>query len=194
MYNIKYGRRGMQATDEEAIAAAEGAQISSFVNELPEKWETKVGERGLKLSGGEKQRVAIARCLLKNPPIVLLDEATSALDTETERSVQAALANLGKDRTTVVIAHRLSTVRHAECIVVMDRGVVLEAGTHEELLRNESSLGTYRGMWSAQLEGQFGVDVDAAGKEGKEGKEGAAAAGGGDGATAAGKAAAKKEK
>ena len=118
LHNLKYGR--MDATMEEVEAAAEAAQIKTFIESLPDKWETMVGERGLKLSGGEKQRVAIARCLLKNPPVVLLDEATSALDTATEQSVQQALEALGKKRTLLVIAHRLSTIRNAHQIVVMD--------------------------------------------------------------------------
>eukprot|EP00953_Heterococcus_sp_UTEX-ZZ885_P026159 14154-Heterococcus_DN1.PRE.7 len=103
-------------------AAITNQQIREFIESLPEKWETKVGERGLKLSGGEKQRVAIARCLLKNPPIVLLDEATSALDTRTEQGVQVALQGLKRHRTTVTIAHRLSTIRNAEQIIVLSEG------------------------------------------------------------------------
>ena len=107
---------------EEIYTAAEAAQIRTFVESLPDKWETMVGERGLKLSGGEKQRVAIARCLLKDPPVVLLDEATSALDTATEQSVQNALEALGRKRTVLVIAHRLSTVCNCDQILVMDAG------------------------------------------------------------------------
>ncbi len=134
------------------LAAADAAQIRSFIESLPEGWDTVVGERGLKLSGGAKQRVAIARCLLKNPPVVLLDEATSALDTVTENSVQEALQALGKKRTVLVIAHRLSTIRNADQILVMDKGRVVECGTHEELLSNDLSL--YKQLWSIQMQGQ----------------------------------------
>jgi len=115
---------------------------------LPEGWDTLVGDRGLKLSGGEKQRTAIARCLLKDPPIVLLDEATSALDTLTESSVQAALDRLGEERTVLVIAHRLGTIRNADNIIVLKDGNVAEEGTHEELLALN---GTYADMWNMQL-------------------------------------------
>ena len=146
MYNIRYGR--MEATDEEVIAAAKAAQINDFIDSLPEGWDTIVGERGLKLSGGEKQRVAIARCLLKNPPIVVLDEATSALDTVTENSVQEALNALGSNRTVMIIAHRLSTIRAASQIIVMDNGIVSEVGTHDELLQNSD--GHYRELWDMQ--------------------------------------------
>jgi ABC-type multidrug transport system fused ATPase/permease subunit len=115
---------------------------------LSEGWDTKVGERGLKLSGGEKQRVAIARCLLKDPPVVLLDEATSALDTVTENSVQEALNALGTNRTVIVIAHRLSTIKHANQLVVLDGGVIVERGTHEELLALNQS---YAALWNMQI-------------------------------------------
>mmetsp|Transcript_20207 Transcript_20207/g.26229 ORF Transcript_20207/g.26229 Transcript_20207/m.26229 type:complete len:413 (-) Transcript_20207:1087-2325(-) len=146
MYNILYGRR--DATLEEVENACRSAQILDFIYSLPNGFETTVGERGLKLSGGEKQRVAIARCLLKDPPIVLLDEATSALDTKTEQSVQAALNNLTNSRTTLIIAHRLSTIRDAEQIIVLDRGSILEKGSHSELLHSN---GEYAEMWTAQL-------------------------------------------
>lgn len=146
LYNIQYGRA--DATFAEVEAAAEAAQIKAFIESLPDKWNTAVGERGLKLSGGEKQRVAIARCLLKNPPIVLLDEATSALDTQTEVSIQEALRVLGRHRTVLVIAHRLSTVREADQIIVMDDGEVAERGSHEELIARR---GIYEGLWSLQL-------------------------------------------
>jgi ABC-type transport system involved in Fe-S cluster assembly fused permease/ATPase subunit len=116
VHNVRYGK--MDASMDEIKAAADAAQIRTFIEGLPEGWDTKVGERGLKLSGGEKQRVAIARCLLKNPPVVLLDEATSALDTITEHSVQEALNTLGRKRTVVIIAHRLSTIRQAHQIIV----------------------------------------------------------------------------
>ncbi len=146
LYNIRYGR--LDATDEEVYAAAEAAQIRTFIESLPESWKTVVGERGLKLSGGEKQRVAIARCLLKNPPVVVLDEATSALDTITENSVQEALDTLGQNRTVVIIAHRLSTIRHADQILAMENGEVVESGTHDELLQIEN--GVYKNLWQMQ--------------------------------------------
>ena len=149
MYNIRYGR--MDATDEEVHAAAAAAQIIGFIESLPEGWQTVVGERGLKLSGGEKQRVAIARCLLKDPPIVVLDEATSALDTVTENSVQEALNALGSKRTVLIIAHRLSTIRDASQILVMDAGRVSEVGSHDSLLRNPN--GHYAQLWNMQSRG-----------------------------------------
>jgi ATP-binding cassette, subfamily B, bacterial len=130
--NLRFARP--EATDEEIEEAARAAQIHELVASLPEGYETEVGERGLKLSGGEKQRVAIARTILKAPPVLVLDEATSALDTQTERAVQAALERLAEGRTVIAIAHRLSTVRDADQIVVLDRGRVVERGTHEELL------------------------------------------------------------
>lgn len=148
-HNISYGN--FDASFDEIVKAAEAAQIRPFIESLPEKWDTVVGERGLKLSGGEKQRVAIARCLLKNPPIVLLDEATSALDTITENSIQEALLALGSQRTVLIIAHRLSTVKHADQIIVMDRGRVAELGTHEALLEKPDSI--YNHMWQMQTSG-----------------------------------------
>ena len=138
----------MDATDDEVFAAAQAAQVKDFIESLPEGWDTIVGERGLKLSGGEKQRVAIARCLLKNPPIVILDEATSALDTVTENSVQEALNALGTNRTVLIIAHRLSTIRAANQIIVMDHGRIAEKGTHEQLLENPES--HYTKLWDMQ--------------------------------------------
>jgi ATP-binding cassette subfamily B protein len=144
LYNIQYGRQN--ATFDEVVKAAEAAQIRDFIESLPDKWDTQVGERGLKLSGGEKQRVSIARCLLKNPPIVLLDEATSALDTLTEQSVQEALNVLGQSRTVIVIAHRLSTIKNASQIIVLGQGSILEKGTHDELLARENS--HYKDMWN----------------------------------------------
>ena len=144
--NIRYGRR--DATDEELDEVAEAAQLTTFIESLPDGWDTMVGDRGLKLSGGEKQRVAIARCLLKNPPIVILDEATSALDTITENSVQEALDRLGNDRTVLVIAHRLGTIRNADNIIVLADGKVVEEGTHDELLAKG---GRYAEMWNMQL-------------------------------------------
>ena len=130
-YNIKYGRH--DATDEEVIAAAKMAQIDDFVKTLPDGYDTMVGERGLKLSGGEKQRVAIARTILKAPPILILDEATSALDSETEAKIKRALDTLRTGRTTYVIAHRLSTVADADQILVLDHGQIVEHGRFEEL-------------------------------------------------------------
>ncbi|UTW58288.1 ABC transporter ATP-binding protein/permease [Kordiimonas sp. SCSIO 12603] len=147
LYNIRYGRPG--ATDEEVIEAARLAQIHNFIEALPEGYDTEVGERGLKLSGGEKQRVAIARTILKNPAILLLDEATSALDSQTERDIQASLEQISKDRTTIVIAHRLSTIVDSDEILVMDAGEIVERGTHSELLDMQ---GMYADMWQRQLE------------------------------------------
>ncbi|GMU42940.1 MAG: ABC transporter ATP-binding protein/permease [Xanthomonadales bacterium] len=143
--NIAYGRP--QASREEIIAAAKAAQIHDFIERLPDGYDTVVGERGLKLSGGEKQRVAIARTILKNPPILLFDEATSALDTATEREIQAQLDAIAQSRTTLVIAHRLSTVVGADQILVMDGGRVVERGTHEQLLEHE---GAYAKLWALQ--------------------------------------------
>jgi ATP-binding cassette subfamily B protein len=145
-YNLLYGRR--EATQEELEQAALDAQILKFIESLDDGWESLVGDRGLKLSGGEKQRAAIARCLLKDPPFVLLDEATSALDTITEKSVQEALDRLGKSRTVLVIAHRLGTIRNADNIIVLKDGVVAEQGTHDELMRMK---GIYAEMWNMQL-------------------------------------------
>jgi len=146
-YNIRYGRPS--ATDEEVEEAARLAQIHDFIEALPEGYDTEVGERGLKLSGGEKQRVAIARTILKNPSILLLDEATSALDSHTERDIQAALEQVSEGRTTIVIAHRLSTVITANEILVMDAGEIIERGTHNELLAKD---GAYMAMWQRQQE------------------------------------------
>ena len=144
-YNIGYGRPG--ATQAEIESAAKSAQIHDFISSLPLGYETMVGERGLKLSGGEKQRVAIARTLLKNPALLIFDEATSALDSETERAIQKELLALAKNRSTLIIAHRLSTVIHAHQILVMDGGQIVERGTHEELLREN---GRYSQMWQVQ--------------------------------------------
>lgn len=144
-FNIAYGKPG--ATQQEIEAAAKSAQIHDFISRLPKGYDTDVGERGLKLSGGEKQRVAIARTLLKNPVLLVFDEATSALDSETERSIQKELNELAKNRTTLIIAHRLSTITHAHQILVMAEGKIIERGTHEALL----ALGlSYAEMWRAQ--------------------------------------------
>ena len=144
-YNILYGRPN--ATREEVLAAAQAAQLHDFVLKLPEGYDSRVGERGLKLSGGEKQRVAIARALLKNPPILIFDEATSALDSATEQAIQSSIEAAAQGRTTLIIAHRLSTVAHADQILVFDQGAITERGTHTELL---SSQGLYARMWSLQ--------------------------------------------
>ncbi|WP_273717572.1 MULTISPECIES: ABC transporter ATP-binding protein/permease [Bartonella] len=146
-YNIRYGRPS--ATDEEVHKASEMAQISKFIEMLPEGFQSMVGERGLKLSGGEKQRVAIARTLLKAPPLLILDEATSALDTATEQEIQQALDIVSRGRTTLIIAHRLSTVINADEILVLKSGRIIENGTHTELLRKK---GLYASMWNKQLE------------------------------------------
>jgi ABC-type transport system involved in Fe-S cluster assembly fused permease/ATPase subunit len=144
-YNIAYGRPS--ATRDEVIAAARAAHIHDFIEGLPKGYDTPVGERGLKLSGGEKQRVAIARTILKNPPILVFDEATSALDSRSERAIQHELDQIARDRTTLVIAHRLSTVVHAQQIIVMDHGRIVERGTHAQLL---SAGGLFAQMWALQ--------------------------------------------
>jgi ATP-binding cassette subfamily B protein len=145
-YNIKYGRP--DATDEEVFEAAKLAQIDGFIRQLPQGYATMVGERGLKLSGGEKQRVAIARTILKQPPILILDEATSALDSHTEKEIQDALDRVSRDRTTLVIAHRLSTIVHADNILVLEKGRLVEQGTHAQLLAKD---GLYASLWNRQL-------------------------------------------
>ena len=144
-YNIAYGRDG--ATQADVEAAAKDAQIHDFIMSLPDRYDTTVGERGLKLSGGEKQRVGIARTLLKNPPILLLDEATSALDSETEHEIQDALMRAGEGRTVLTIAHRLSTIADADRIVVLEKGEIMEQGRHDELLALE---GRYAQLWHRQ--------------------------------------------
>jgi ATP-binding cassette subfamily B protein len=144
-YNIAYGREF--AAHDEIINSARDAQIHEFIMSLPDGYDTRVGERGLKLSGGEKQRVRIARTLLKDPPILLLDEATSALDSETEREIQEALERAGLGRTVITIAHRLSTVSNADVILVLEKGVVVETGTHQELLDRN---GRYLDLWTLQ--------------------------------------------
>jgi len=148
-YNIRYGR--WDASDAEVEEAARQAQIDDFIRRSPKGYETEVGERGLKLSGGEKQRVAIARTILKGPPILLLDEATSALDSHTERDIQDELDRVARGRTTLVIAHRLSTIVGADMILVLDDGVIVERGTHQELLAHG---GLYASMWNRQREAE----------------------------------------
>jgi ATP-binding cassette, subfamily B, heavy metal transporter len=161
-YNIGYGRPG--ATREEIENAARVAHISDFIARLPEHWETMVGERGLKLSGGEKQRVSIARTLLKNPPIMVFDEATSALDSRTEKSIQAELAEISRDRTTLVIAHRLSTIVDADEILVLDHGDIVERGNFRQLLEAN---GRFAEMWRLQQEeGRKHPALPAAAEEG----------------------------
>jgi ATP-binding cassette, subfamily B, heavy metal transporter len=145
LYNIHYGRP--EATLEEVVEAAKAAHIHEFIESLPDRYESRVGERGLKLSGGEKQRVAIARALLKNPSILIFDEATSALDSETEKGIQAELDRIARGHTTLVIAHRLSTVMDADQILVLDQGRIVERGTHKELLARD---GAYAQMWALQ--------------------------------------------
>ncbi|MBK8322778.1 MAG: ABC transporter ATP-binding protein/permease [Betaproteobacteria bacterium] len=144
-YNIAYGRTG--ATREEVVEAAKVAHIHDFIESLPSGWETGVGERGLKLSGGEKQRVSIARALLKDPPLMIFDEATSALDSRTEKAIQGELAEISKDRTTLVIAHRLSTIVEADQILVMDAGRIVERGSFRELMERG---GRFAEMWQLQ--------------------------------------------
>ncbi len=157
LYNIAYGRPN--ATPSDVEAAAKAAKIHDFIMSLPEGYQTKVGERGLKLSGGEKQRVGIARTLLKNPPILLLDEATSALDTQTERDIQESLKAMGKGRTVITIAHRLSTIADADRIVVLEKGVVVEEGRHDDLLARG---GRYAAMWNRQSAGADEDEEEAA--------------------------------
>jgi ABC-type transport system involved in Fe-S cluster assembly fused permease/ATPase subunit len=153
-YNIAYGRPG--ATEQEIAAAARAAQMSQFIEHLPDGYATQVGERGLKLSGGEKQRVAIARTLLKQPSMLVFDEATSALDSKTERALQEELTGLARNRTTLIIAHRLSTIVHADQILVMDHGRVVERGTHQQLISLD---GVYTQMW--QMQKRQGDDAQA---------------------------------
>jgi subfamily B ATP-binding cassette protein MsbA len=145
--NIAYGRP--DATEEQIIEAARAAYAWEFIERLPNGLDTFVGENGLKLSGGQRQRLAIARAILRDPPILILDEATSALDSESEKLVQQALANLMKARTTLVIAHRLSTVQHADRLVVMKRGRIEEIGTHAELLQKG---GLYTRLYQTQFQ------------------------------------------
>ena len=153
-YNIRYGR--WDASDAEVEEAARQAQIDPFIRRATKGYDTEVGERGLKLSGGEKQRVAIARTILKGPPILLLDEATSALDSHTERDIQDELDRVAENRTTLVIAHRLSTIVNADEILVLDHGAIIERGTHRELLARD---GLYASMWNRQREAQLAREI-----------------------------------
>jgi ABC-type transport system involved in Fe-S cluster assembly fused permease/ATPase subunit len=145
LYNIAYGNP--DASRAQIEAAARAAKIHDFIAGLPDGYQTTVGERGLKLSGGEKQRVGIARTLLKNPPILLLDEATSALDTQTERDIQDSLKAMGQGRSVITIAHRLSTIVDADRIVVLEDGEIVEQGTHDVLVNQG---GRYAAMWARQ--------------------------------------------
>ncbi|HVP09300.1 MAG TPA: ATP-binding cassette domain-containing protein, partial [Burkholderiales bacterium] len=153
-YNIHYGRTGASAAV--VVEAARAAHIHDFIESLPAGYESMVGERGLKLSGGEKQRVAIARALLKNPRILIFDEATSALDSKAEKAIQAELERIAVGRTTLVIAHRLSTVMDADTILVMNHGRIVERGTHRELL---ALGGEYSRMWALQQEAALAAEV-----------------------------------
>ena len=144
--NIRYGKP--TASDDEVKAAAKAAFADEFISTLPEGYDTFLGERGVRLSGGQRQRIAIARAMLKNPPLLLLDEATSALDAESERMVQAALESAMRDRTTLVVAHRLATVQKADLIVVLDHGQLVEQGTHAELVTHG---GVYAGLAALQF-------------------------------------------
>jgi ATP-binding cassette subfamily B protein len=145
MQNIAYGKKG--ATDEEIVKAAKVAEAHDFVTGLPEGYDTQIGEGGHKLSGGQRQRLSIARAVLKDAPILVLDEATSSVDNETEEALQKSLAVISKDRTTIMIAHRLSTIRHSDSIMVLDEGKVIESGSHDELLENNSQ---YARLWNVQ--------------------------------------------
>lgn len=150
--NIRYGN--LEATEQQVIAAAKRAHAHEFIHELPEKYASLVGERGIKLSGGQRQRIAIARAMLKNAPILILDEATSQLDSLTEHKIQLALWNLMQGKTSIVIAHRLSTLLQMDRILVFARGKIVEDGTHEVLL---AKTGLYKTLWDAQV-GGFIID------------------------------------
>ena len=152
--NISYG--SPDATLTQIVEAATIAEADEFIHELPQGYDTVVGERGQKLSGGQKQRIAIARAILKDPPILILDEATSAVDNETEAAIARSLEKITQNRTTIAIAHRLSTIRHSDCIYVMDYGQLIEAGTHEELLARN---GAYASLWRVQTGARLGQQL-----------------------------------
>ena len=153
--NIAYGKK--DATMDEIIEAAKKANIYDYILSLPEGFDTEIGERGIRLSGGQKQRLSIARVFLKNPSILILDEATSALDNTTEALIQEALNSLKKGRTTIVVAHRLSTIKNADEILVVANGKIRESGTHDELLRKDE--GIYKRLYESQfLDSDFGID------------------------------------
>ena len=145
MENIRYGNP--EASDEEVKSAGLVAEATGFIEELPDSWETMVGEGGHRLSGGQRQRLAIARAVLKDAPVLILDEATSAVDNETEAALQRSISKISSDRTAIIIAHRLSTIRNAERIIVLENGAIIEDGSHEELVAKR---GTYARMWSVQ--------------------------------------------
>ena len=147
--NIKYAK--VDATDQEVFEASRRANADSFIKSFPNEYETMVGERGVKLSGGQRQRIALARAILKNAPVLVLDEATSSLDTESETSIQASLAKLFEGRTVIAIAHRLSTLRAMDRIVVLENGIVVESGNPQELLKEEGSI--FKKMWEQQRDG-----------------------------------------
>ena len=154
-YNIAYGKQ--DASEEEIKTAAKLAFIDKFIEQMPDQYNTLVGERGLKLSGGEKQRLAIARVLLKNPPILIFDEATSALDSYSEKMVQKSLNSLSKKHTTLVIAHRLSTIIDADKIIVLGQGSILESGSHQQLLKAQ---GEYAKLWKLQSDDKQSNDIN----------------------------------
>ena len=151
MENIRYG--SMSATDEDVVLAAKKAHAHEFISALPQKYDSLVGDKGVKLSGGQRQRIAIARATLKNAPILILDEATSQLDSVTENLIQESLLELMKNKTTIVIAHRLSTLLHMDRILVFDKGKIVEDGTHSELFAKS---GLYKHLWDAQVGGFLG--------------------------------------
>ena len=155
MENIRLGRG--DATDEEVMAAARAAQCEEFIQRLPQGYQTNIGENGSALSGGERQRISIARIFLKNPPVLILDEATAAMDTETERQIQTALERLVKGRTTIMIAHRLSTLRDADKLIVIENGKMPEFGTHSELIAKK---GIYFNLYKMQVEALKNIGIE----------------------------------
>ena len=154
--NIRYGK--LDATDEELLVAAKRANIMEFIESLPDGWDTEIGERGVRLSGDQKQRLSIARVFLKNPPILILDEATSALDNTTEMLIQASLNELAKGRTTIVVAHRLSTIKNADEIIVISEGKIREKGTHDELIKNDDSI--YKKLYDLQFKDSLDARIN----------------------------------